>query len=64
MKTVIIKNMLRQGVPILLKNANGKLVSAILPAKGERVIPVQEMSQDLLDKAEKNIIRLDYVTTG
>lgn len=60
-KKILITNKLKQGLPILLKNGEGKCVSAVLPSRGTRLIGEAEMSQDLTDKEARKYLHLSVV---
>lgn len=57
-----LKNKMRQGLPILLTNSAGKLVSRILPSRGELTIEDNEMSQDIHDKENARAITVEHIT--
>lgn len=56
---IVVRNQMRQGLPILLRNPLGKMVSRIIPKRGTLVIEEDEMSQDVLDKETKKFVKLD-----
>jgi hypothetical protein len=58
---IVVTNKLRQGLPILVGNGNGKVVSRVLPAKGKLVLDEAQHSQDLVDKEARGFIRLDLL---
>lgn len=63
-KTIRLTNKLRQGLPILLKDGQGKLRSWILPMRGTRDIAASEMSQDIVDKETRGYITVTYFGAG
>jgi hypothetical protein len=57
--TIKLINKMNQGLNILLKTEKGKMVSAVIPARGFREINESEMSQDVADKAAKKYILIE-----
>ena len=59
MASIKLTNKLNQGLPILLRNGNGKMQGWVLPPRGVRVISEEEMSQDVIDKQARGYVAVD-----